>query len=481
MISFILSKLNKNRASLFLLAGNAIVTIVNFLIIAFFSHKLSIEINATYRQLFMFLALGSAFGNAGFAQAIYFQLNKTQKIFSDFEIISTGRFLLFSSAFFTTGLAYFLMPAFINNFSNPEFNKIAWLGLGILFFTIIQASDFSIYLYKQKVKRYFLVSISAVILKLIIAYYLYTTGFDIVYFVISILFISAFTFFYSLLILRGKTAFFNFSIKNQQVKQQIVYALPIGLAIIAGLWMTQIDKLVLNYYIHDLRSFVVLSNGSIELPFLSTLYVSFSMIAMPMMIKAYENGEINRLLEERNSYIKMIATVIIPVTIALIFWSDKIILLAFGSEYQDSAPLFALFSTILFSRICSYQDIILLTGRTKYLTYIQGIELFFHFLITVFFISNFGIMGAPIASVITHYLYVLVISSISANLLKISPLRLIPLNFILSIFAVGAVSILPFVFIHQFLEVSVNQFFWIFELIVFLVLNYFLLLFIQKR
>lgn len=481
MKTFILSKLEKNRESIFLLIGNAVITIFNFILISFFSHYLSVQNNATYRQLFLFIALGSALGNLGFSQSIYYQLNRLNKQYSDQNTISCGRFLLVISSIITVLIGYFSLPLFSKNFSNSEFDTIAIAGLGLLFFTIIQSADFSLYLHQKKTKRYFLIAISSVILKFAIACYLYLSGFNMKWFVYSLLLISIISYSYNLFYLRGNENLFSFSIKRKQALEQFKYALPIGLAIVAGIWMIQIDKLVLNYYLNDLRSFVVLSNGSIELPFLSTLYVSFSMIAMPSMVQAYDNGNIGLVLSERNAYIKIIASVIIPVTIALIFWSDKIIVLIFGAQYLESAPIFALFSTILFSRICSYQDIILLTGKTKYLSYIQGLELIFHFLITVFFISNFGLMGAPIASVITHYLYVIIISVISAKIIKINALQLIPLNFIIRIFSVGLICILPFFFFHRFFDVSANSFSWIIELILFLVFNYMVLLFVQNK
>ena len=222
--------------------------------------------------------------------------------------------------------------------------------------------------------------------------------------------------------------------------------------------MNHTDKLVLSLLLKDPISIARISNGNFEVPLITVFYTSFSAIAFPLMLKEFNNNNIAGFLEIRRKYQKEVVLILFPIVLALISWAPPIISLAFGSFYASSAVFFVIYAATFFYRFSSYHDVFLITGKTKYISYIQGIELVFHVVLTYVLVRQFGLIGASIAHLITNTIYVYVCTLISKLILKVRMIDVLPFWYLYKIFFVAAIIMFPFYFISEYFNNNIVKF-----------------------
>lgn len=233
------------------------------------------------------------------------------------------------------------------------------------------------------------------------------------------------------------------------------YSWPIGVALLMGTLMNQTDRIILLQFFGDATEIAILSNGNFELPLISSLALSFSTIALPSMIRFFENRDFSQILETRHRYQVQVSKVLFPLVLVVVLWADRIVLTIFGSNYEQSIPLFQVYSLSYFLRFTAYHDVFLLSKKSKLITLIQAIELCAHVALTFLGLHFFGLIGASYAILITNVLYAITCSLWSAKILHSSLLQLYPLKSLLITALKSALVIIPFAFVHYWLQIPI--------------------------
>jgi O-antigen/teichoic acid export membrane protein len=102
---------------------------------------------------------------------------------------------------------------------------------------------------------------------------------------------------------------------------------------------------------------------------------------------------------------KLLVIVIIPVSLILFVFADKIIVLIYGTQnYQDAIPVLRIFSVILFVRfnLETYALMLTTANRQKIRMYVVIIASVLNICLNYFAIPKYGAYGAAIVSLITN-------------------------------------------------------------------------------
>lgn len=435
-----------HKKSFLLFAGNSMITVFNFILLAFLSHILSVDSYGSYRQLLTLISIGTVIGSLGFSNALYYYLNlPDQGEQKKYDLLNSARLLVFTGAVLSVFLLFFMSDFLVSGFSDFANDQLFYLALVLGFLNIIQCMDQSLYLSFNKISVYFLGVGCSILLRSVFFIYGWLHDLPLSFYLWVSVWSGIFTFLFNI----SFQEFFLFRSLIRKIdwhlfRAQLKYAIPIGLGLLTGVFMLNNDRLVLSYFIKDVRAFAILSNGAFEVPLVSTFYTSFSVVAIPLMIQAYSQGNIKRLLEIRYDYIRIVAPLLFPFVFIFIFWNQPIITTLFGANYSESGMIFGIYSMVLFIRFCSHQDIFMVAGKTSYVLYIQGVEVIFNLLLNILFIYYWGIIGAPVAALCTNVIYFFVISFVSAKILNVKIFVLFPFPFLMKNILLCLIFILPF-------------------------------------
>lgn len=450
-----LKLLRTQKESIILYANNASVAILNFLSIAFLSHVLIPQDYGVYRYMLMLVSICVALGSLGFAQAIFYYIYQAASRAEEYAYLNASRICLLIS-FIVSVLAFYIfievLPVSENTFT---FNRFYGILIGVIFTGIIQSIELNVFLKNQHTWFYFTNIISSYIIRLILFYvaYLYQGT---LFTYLNIWFLNAvLSTIVNQLYLEYLYESEKFKLSVEYILQIIKYSFPIGMALFFGVILVQVDRVVLTYLFKDPIKLAIVSNGNFEVPIITAFYASFYTIAFPKMLKAYESNNTEDMLAYRHEYQKNVAILLFPIVLSFIFFSSDIITLIFGNYYIDSAKLFSIFAITFLFRFTSYHDLFMVTKKTKYVAYIQAIELIVHIFLTFIFIRMFDIIGASIAVLLTNVLYFIVASLLGAKAAKVSIKQLYPYSNLFKQILVSLLILIPFYFIVNYINSTI--------------------------
>ncbi len=447
VIELVKQKFINNKESFQLYLGSSLISVFNFLSIALLSHFLLPAEYGVFRYVLMLVSIAVALGSMGFAQSIYYYLQKSQDAQQAYNYINALRVgLVLSAVLVIIGLFIYQALSGVSN-TFLDWNRFnIWIIL-LIIPGIFQSVELNIFLSIRKMSSYFVNTLSILSLKVAFIFIASTMKASLIHYVFILGITAVLPSIFNTIVIEKYFASQKFQIHLSYLKQLWKYGLPIGIGLLFGVFMSQADKMLLAYIFKDPLSIAIVSNGNFDVPLITVFYTSFSTIAFPYMVKAYQNNNIAELIDIRRKYQKEVVLILFPIVVAFIAWSPSFIRLAFGEYYTQSAALFAVYSITFFLRFNSYHDIFLITNRTKYISYIQGIEMVFHLLLTYFLIQQYGPIGASFAAVITNILYAFACIFISKLILNVRMIDIVPFWYLCKIVFIATAVMFPFYFI----------------------------------
>jgi O-antigen/teichoic acid export membrane protein len=148
------------------------------------------------------------------------------------------------------------------------------------------------------------------------------------------------------------------------------------------------------------KDFAIYRNGSIEIPFISTIYGSITTVMLPDLTKMFAEKRIDEVFALKRKISSITAGVVFPITIYAIIMSHYLIPLYLSSKYQESALIFAVYNLIVLLRINDYLDLLIITKHNRTIFYANAITFILEIVLSVLFVKLFGLTGAVLAVVI---------------------------------------------------------------------------------
>lgn len=442
-----INTIRNQKESIILYLNNASVAVLNFISIAFLSHVLIPQDYGTYKFMFMIISICVAMGSLGFSQAVFYYIYQAENKLEEYAYLNASRFCLLLSSVVSISTFFVLNNILSINQNGYELKSFYTLLIGIIFSGIVQSVELNVFLKNRHTWFYFTNIITSYILRVILFYIAYLHQADL-YTYVNIWFLNAIlSTLVNQLYLEYLYEGAKFKLPKKYIVEIIKYSMPIGLAMFFGVVLVQVDRVVLTYLFKDPVKLAIVSNGNFEVPLITAFYASFSTIAFPKMMKAFEAKNSSDMLKYRHEYQANVALLLFPIVLAFIFFSKDIMTLVFGEYYINSAKLFSVYAITFLFRFTSYHDLFLISKKTKYMAYIQAAELIFHVFLTFVFIQAFDLIGASIAVLSTNVLYFIVASYLGSKAVNVSIKSLYPCRKLMYYFIVSLVLLLPFYFV----------------------------------
>lgn len=186
------------------------------------------------------------------------------------------------------------------------------------------------------------------------------------------------------------------------------YAIPLTATNTATILDKRIDTVLIGFFLNP-ASVAYYTAGKQVVQFVKMPMASLGFTLSPMYGSQKASGDSDtaaRIYETSLSYGLLLY---IPIGAGLILVAEPLVELVFGSEYLDAVPILHVFSLyIVLQSVTELTNTSLdYLGRAKSRAVIQLITSLLNVLLNIILIPSIGIVGAAIATVITHSLYTL--------------------------------------------------------------------------
>ncbi len=225
-----------------------------------------------------------------------------------------------------------------------------------------------------------------------------------------------------LLILLNKYSQWYFS--ADFLKEHIHFAYPLIISTLLGSSAGYVDSfLVLHQF--DSATFAIFRYGAREFPLVLLMANALS----TAMIPEFSNPEKFRdtLFSLRKKTMKLMH-LLFPVTIVFLIFSNWLYPRIFNPDFTESAVIFNIYLLLIISRLLFPHTILIGLKKTKMIMYASLAELIINIILSILFISFWGIEGVAFATIIAFAVQKIIWLAYNKKVLRISAGDYIPLK-----------------------------------------------------
>lgn len=287
---------------------------------------------------------------------------------------------------------------------------IRYFGLSIPFFLVLRISctvfqglkDMTLYVLFREVLRqvFILAGIILLIIEGISTRHLgsaYTLAYTVTT-LISLYFIWRYTHIYPL----------KYTIAKETMASLFQFSWPLMFFSILMIMLHKVDTIMTGYYLN--QSQVGIYNAGVPLgELLSTVYLSFIPIMIPLMTDYYANDDQKSFQDIFHISTKWIYIFTFPLYILILIYPEFFITIFFGREYLGAVNVLRIISTgVFFSSIVGPTgNILVVIGKPRIVLFDAMVAFITNITLNIYLIPKIGITGAAIAtaiSIIVHNL-----------------------------------------------------------------------------
>jgi len=223
------------------------------------------------------------------------------------------------------------------------------------------------------------------------------------------------------------------------MRQQLAYALPLGIASILLQLQTTLD----NYFVSNLfgaEAFAVYSIGCFQLPLVIILTESIGLTTLPQVNELQTAGKTREVVELLSRVIRKQSLVYLPLYFLLLVIGRELIELLFTRQYLGSWPIFAVNLILIPLAIISSASDPVIRAYSAHRYFVLRTRALLVVLLVIglwFFVPRFGMIGA-----ITVMASISVLESaiIASRVISILRIRFRDLEFLRDVVKIGAAA-----------------------------------------
>lgn len=392
------SKINN---TLFLIFGQGINFLFNLLMLPILVRTLPLDNYASYSQILLITSTLYPIISLGIGNGMIVFFNEERR--HNFNVVLNG----VTGVFIISLLVYFILFFSSNHLITLFKNELIWYYLSFFFFSIILQIigdlffNFLIFIEKSKTAS-FLVVLNNILRLSAIFLAIYFTK-DIFYIFLFQMIAQAIgiLIYFGIIYLRFvKDLFFRYDF--DLIKKLIGVSVPLALTSIVGVLLIQTDGFIINTFLGK-YDFAYYRTGAIEIPFLSTIYASISLIFLPEFKKLVAQKDWPEIIVLKRKLILNSAIITYPFILLAIFFGKDLIIWYLGSDFMKSASIFILYNLILFIRVNDYSDILVLHKKTTLILIIYIVSFLINLFLSLILVNTIGILGPLIATVFSIF------------------------------------------------------------------------------
>ena len=416
------SSISKN--AMWLTLSKVLTLVINMGVTMLLSHFRTLAEYGTYSQLNIITTVATSLLAFGMPASINYFLNRTD------EKAIRGRFLTSYFCFGTSigaviALVLFLLcPLFVHYFGNLELFDYRFALLSMPWISIFNSSAENIFIAYNKITHLICYRLSYSVVTLCIAGI--ATWIEFSFKVYMILFICVqiiyvvYLYLYAYNIM-GRT---YYKPALQDVREIVVYCLPLGLSTIISTLNIQLDNIMVGGKFGT-EVLALYSNMSKELPY-NMLSVSIATVLIPKMVSLINSDKKNKAIEAWG-YSICLSGIIICLACSLTFvFSKQIITFLYSDKYISGEWIFRVYAITSLVKITSWGIILNSTQNNKMILkssiYTLVINLIFNYIL----LGTVGVIGAAIATMISEFAGIMIKLYYSTKAISIKMDKIIP-------------------------------------------------------
>ncbi len=198
---------------------------------------------------------------------------------------------------------------------------------------------------------------------------------------------------------------YKFVLSKELTKKLFLFGLPFVLISMAGIFIAQIDTLLLTYF----RTLEEVGIYNVVLPF-SLILLQFSsaisVILFPMVSEFWAKGQRDKLVSAVNALYKYSFAFIVPLGFLVFSFTPSLLNLFFGEEYVVGtlAMRILLIGVIMYTVANVNQYVLAGIGKPKVTAKIVTVVALFNFFGNLLLIPIYGIVGAALMTTLSYFL-----------------------------------------------------------------------------
>lgn len=209
------------------------------------------------------------------------------------------------------------------------------------------------------------------------------------------------------------------------IREQLSFALPLGMRAIAFLLLAQTDKFIINRLLGR-EAFAVYSIGAFQLPFVNILAASVSSVTLPLMARYQKDGEFDEVSRLWKRSTLKLALLFCPIFVFFLVTAGKFITIFFTDDYAEAIPVFEIYLLLFLRSTIDIGSIMTVFKQNIYMFKVLAVAVVVNVILSYVLFSQIGRLGVPISTVIIFFVVTVVVVKKSASLLKQSFFDVLP-------------------------------------------------------
>ena len=209
------------------------------------------------------------------------------------------------------------------------------------------------------------------------------------------------------------------------IREQLSFALPLGMMAIATLLLTQTDKFIINRFLGR-EAFAVYSVGAFQLPFVAIIAGSVANVAFPIMARFQKDG----LLSEfgalwKRAWLKT-AVLFFPIFVFFMITAEQFIIILFTETYADAIPVFRIYLILFLKATTDYAGVLTAFKKQGYLFKVLLVAFVAHVITSIALFHVWGRLGVPLSTVFWFFVVAVLAVRKGGQLLSLSFWQTVP-------------------------------------------------------
>lgn len=206
-------------------------------------------------------------------------------------------------------------------------------------------------------------------------------GYSVFRFIISVIWL--------MLILPSRTE----KVPKGLLREQISFALPIGLSALVSRLNKYADKFIVSYFLAE-EAFAVYNIGAQEVPVVRVIPFAVGSVLISKYVAMFLANDLTSL---RNLWIKSVekvSLIVIPLTLYFILVAKEFIVILFSDTYVAAVLPFQIYTLIILTRVAHYGSVLQAFGDTRAIVRLSVNLLLTNIILTIPLTYYFGVVGA---------------------------------------------------------------------------------------
>jgi O-antigen/teichoic acid export membrane protein len=186
------------------------------------------------------------------------------------------------------------------------------------------------------------------------------------------------------------------------LREQLSFALPLGMMAIALLLLTQTDKFIINRYMGRV-AFAIYSVGAFQLPIVHIVASSVASVAFPLMAQYQKEERYDAFVELwRRSWLKT-SVLFFPIFVFFMVTAEQFIIIMFTESYAGAIPIFRIYLILFLKATTDYAGVLTAFKKQDYLFKILAAAVVANLVLSLVLFRVWGRLGVPVATVVSFF------------------------------------------------------------------------------